>query len=734
MKKISIVILAAVCFISCEQWSGSIQADSEKTVYTITHGEYTGGALTKSPEKEEYQRNEKVTLNAVEEAGYEFTGWTGTVESTEKELILVMNKNYQLTPSFRKIPTYTITLEKYTGGTIAIEPKKDIYIENEEVTLTAAAEDLFTFNGWKGTVESVEKEIKIVMDKDYALTPEFLQIPTYTVTVTDPAGGTVLKTPDKEIYKEGDILELKATPDAGYSFSSWKGDSDSSEQSINITITKNITVEALFAKIQEPNTYKIGNISIEGKGSVEIIPQKEFYVENETILLRAVPEISSIPITITCTNQEFTADSKRKEITVQIKKDIDIKASFIPRKWTYIVYMAADNDLESAAVQDFNELEAVNYENIPVSIIVLFDRSPSYDTTNNNWSGTRLYEIQTDTNGLDGIIRSKELTCEEIDLVPGYTTNINTGNYEVLKKTIQFSRENYPAEQYGLIVWGHGTGWRGASQSGSNTKAFAVDESAGSYMTNAELGKAVKDQELSIIGFDTCFGGILETAYEIKDSAQIMIASEGSVPAGGWDYNVLFSSFTTGTLTSESFREQAVLQFKNQYAGEAKCTISTIDLTKIQNVKTSFDSFTKAAADLVVSTTVRNSMFNILMNQTLSFSHNSYPSDLYVDIYSLSKKIAASYSSLSAKSLLLQTALTNAVTESWSSFSSDGYSLGVYFCSLVSAGVPSSVHSESYVRGSGAVNQSRFVLESTGWVPNKSNSGSLLDKLFYTSF
>ena len=34
------------------------------------------------------------------------------------------------------------------------------------------------------------------------------------------------------------------------------------------------------------------------------------------------------------------------------------------------------------------------------------------------------------------------------------------GNYNVLKNLINFAKSEYEAEQYALIIWGHGTGWR----------------------------------------------------------------------------------------------------------------------------------------------------------------------------------------------------------------------------------------------------------------------------------
>ena len=56
-------------------------------------------------------------------------------------------------------------------------------------------------------------------------------------------------------------------------------------------------------------------------------------------------------------------------------------------------------------------------------------------------------------------------------------------------------------------------------------------------------------------------------------------------------------------------------------------------------------------------------------------------------------------------------------------------------CVVCDSGAMASVHSYDYVKNSNNTSQCSFVKESRWWVPTEDgNSGSLLDKLFYTSF
>ena len=77
-----------------------------------------------------------------------------------------------------------------------------------------------------------------------------------------------------------------------------------------------------------------------------------------------------------------------------------------PPKLTLVVYMAADNDLESYAIQNLKAMEHADFEKI--NVLVLLDRSEGFDETNGDWTDTRLFELihdDTDSN----IIVSKRL-------------------------------------------------------------------------------------------------------------------------------------------------------------------------------------------------------------------------------------------------------------------------------------------------------------------------------------
>ena len=76
-------------------------------------------------------------------------------------------------------------------------------------------------------------------------------------------------------------------------------------------------------------------------------------------------------------------------------------------KWLVLTYMAGDNDLEGAAIDDIKQMETVGSRPGEVEVVVQVDRAAGYDTPTGGWHGTRRYYI---TRGADRRrIRSRPL-------------------------------------------------------------------------------------------------------------------------------------------------------------------------------------------------------------------------------------------------------------------------------------------------------------------------------------
>ena len=121
-----------------------------------------------------------------------------------------------------------------------------------------------------------------------------------------------------------------------------------------------------------------------------------------------------------------------------------------------------------------------------------------------------------------------------------------------LTRFLDFARENYPAESYGLILWDHG---------GGPMVGFGMDTAyKGDGLTLPELREALEqsafkdDSKLEWLAFDACLMASLEVAALLSPYARYMIASQEALPGYGFDYAFLKSLSSSGLTGTEAGR------------------------------------------------------------------------------------------------------------------------------------------------------------------------------------
>lgn len=115
-------------------------------------------------------------------------------------------------------------------------------------------------------------------------------------------------------------------------------------------------------------------------------------------------------------------------------------------KWTVMIYMNADNDLERFGIRDFLEMSKVDNSK-DVNILVQMDRTPGYTAEYGDWTQTLRFKLSKN------MVPTKEQSLQDL----GET---NMGDPKILKDFIDWGKQNYPAENFILIIWDHGDGWR----------------------------------------------------------------------------------------------------------------------------------------------------------------------------------------------------------------------------------------------------------------------------------
>ena len=242
------------------------------------------------------------------------------------------------------------------------------------------------------------------------------------------------------------------------------------------------------------------------------------------------------------------------------------EVSSISTRWTIMVYLDGDNDLESAGIDDFLEMASVG-SGANVNVVVQFDRISGYDATYGDWTDTRRGLVQRG---------------DKPDA--GWGTSIgeaNMGDPNTLVDFANWAMTNYPAQQYALILWDHGGGWR--SPTTQPRKGACWDDTNGDdYLENREVGAALAtvSQNLDLFGYDCCLMGMLEVAHEVKDEATVLVASEQTEPGDGWPYDTVLTHLTgSPAWTPQQLASDIVVEYGVSYAGAE--TLSAVDLTAI---------------------------------------------------------------------------------------------------------------------------------------------------------
>ena len=262
--------------------------------------------------------------------------------------------------------------------------------------------------------------------------------------------------------------------------------------------------------------------------------------------------------------------------------------------WTLMVYLDGDNNLEEQALADFNEMEAALAHD-GVQIVALFDRSSSYTTACGNWTDTRLYEVSHDTN--PSAFSSRRLEDPDgLGITLNEPVELNMGSGETLKKFVAFCKKAYPADRTALILWDHGSGWLPPKHDGQSpiSRAVAYDEESKSdALSMKEIAWALNGEKVDLLGFDACLMADMEVAWEVKDVADFMVASQALEPGSGWNYTEFLNRFNG--LPAESKGPVGLgTSIAETYLAEAEqdraLTLSLFDLTKIEPLRDAVDA------------------------------------------------------------------------------------------------------------------------------------------------
>jgi peptidoglycan/xylan/chitin deacetylase (PgdA/CDA1 family) len=265
---------------------GVTMTTAKSVTATFTQNAYTlsitslHGTVAKNPSKTTYIYGDVVALTATADAGWTFANWTGDASGSTNPGSVTMNGNKSVTANYTQ-DQYTLSITSL-HGTVAKNPSKTTYTYGDVVALTATADTGWTFANWTGDASGSTNPGSVTMNGNRSVTANYTQNQ-YTLSITS-LHGTVAKNPSKTTYTYGEVVELTATADAGWTFANWTGDAGGSTNPGSVTMNGNRSVTANYTQ----NEYTL-TLNVNGNGSITRDKAGPYHY-GDIVELTAVPD------------------------------------------------------------------------------------------------------------------------------------------------------------------------------------------------------------------------------------------------------------------------------------------------------------------------------------------------------------------------------------------------------------------------------------------------------------
>ena len=275
-------------------------------------------------------------------------------------------------------------------------------------------------------------------------------------------------------------------------------------------------------------------------------------------------------------------------------------------KRVFIVYSIGYNNLSSYLKEDIEDLEK-SYSSIGGNNhVVVFSHSTKGKSNYTTPNPPVVFSFRKLGSGK--VVRDTLLVMEP---------NTVSASAETLREVLTFIQDRYQEAEYSILFSSHGTGWAPADycnradeyensysglqmrmgrqttgrepywgvvpeDGGPVVKSFGVQNiTSNTYheMDITDMADAFPMKVKTLI-FDACFMGGIETAYELSDVAQTVIASQTEILADGMDYTSMLKYIFRDNL--KGFCENYFNYYNSKSGAYQSATISMIDCSRLE--------------------------------------------------------------------------------------------------------------------------------------------------------
>lgn len=307
-------------------------------------------------------------------------------------------------------------------------------------------------------------------------------------------------------------------------------------------------------------------------------------------------------------------------------------------KWTVMVYMAGDNNLEPYIPSDIETELAPAGSNADIQVVALADRIPGYDNSAGNWDGTLIFHV---TKGMQPIPSNAAVNLGEK----------NTGDPQTLVDFVSWAKANYPADHYALVFWGHGWSWR---------PGFTMlDQTSNDTLGPDEIATAIPSLGfMDVVAYDGCNMGSIEVEALWKNHAQAIAHSEEFVGANGLEYEKVIPALQANPQISA---DELASLFSQSAQGNKEKTWSAVTLDgRWDTLKTAVDEW---AVALMNGLPTYRKAYDQAFNLARSFDQDPASKDLYDAAVEIKARVKDPI--IQGKSQAVMDAISAAVLDEW---------------------------------------------------------------------
>ncbi|GBF88369.1 hypothetical protein Rsub_01081 [Raphidocelis subcapitata] len=322
-----------------------------------------------------------------------------------------------------------------------------------------------------------------------------------------------------------------------------------------------------------------------------------------------------------------------------------------PTKWTFLIYMLADNDLECFALDDMAELmrglarEPAGCSNpgcgaaCPDGTTAVAQAACGTDGTSRTlrccpsapypevflWVDRGVSQCLVDESrlralGLDpSLLSSSWSNVRELLLLPGGKwqqrtsyQELDLANPETLATFLRTGLSVFPPSadrKHALVFWNHGSGWAGYGIDSTCSPLKAYTDRGCDMLTMATLARGLSagleyppgsgtPYKLDVIGFDACLMAMYEVSLAMAPYSRYLLASEILEPGHGWDYSAL-GAITTGPAAGLSALDVGAALVRGYMQGGAEAgsvglALALVDLGAFAQLQTDLSALARA--------------------------------------------------------------------------------------------------------------------------------------------